>query len=93
MGIVQLPNYKFYWSRELQFPSVDDVMSINQYGKLRQYLHFVDSNAPNNNYKKLFKAKRIVSVIRDKCVKVKPEECQAIDGQIILCKTKRSKIQ
>ena len=37
MGIVQLPNYEAYWSRELQFPPVADVMPINRYEKLRQF--------------------------------------------------------
>ena len=36
MGIVQLPNHKAYWSRELRFPRVADVMPINRYEKLRK---------------------------------------------------------
>ena len=36
MGIVQLPNHKAYWSRELRFPPVADVMPINRYEKLRK---------------------------------------------------------
>ena len=75
MGIVQIPIYKVCWSRELRFPSVADVMSINQYEQLRQYLHFLGNNASNNDYEKLFEANPIVRVIRDKCVKVEPEEC------------------
>ena len=93
MGIVQLPNYKAYWSRELRFPPVADVMPINRYVKLRQYLHFVDNNAPNNDNDKLFKVRLIITAIRDECVKVEPDEFQAVDEQIIPCKTKRSKIR
>ena len=91
MGIVQLPNYKAYWSRELRFPPVLDVMPINRYEKLRQYLHSVDNNAPNNDNDKLFKVRPIITAIRDECVKVEPEEFQVVDEQIISCKTKRSK--
>ena len=65
MGIVQLPNYEAYWSRELQFPPVADVMPINRYEKLRQYLHFVDNNAPNNDNDKLFKVRPTITAIRD----------------------------
>ena len=36
MGIVQLPNYKAYWTRELRFPPVADVMPITRYEELRQ---------------------------------------------------------
>ena len=93
VGIVQLPNYKAYWSRELRFPPVADAMPINQYEKLRQYLHFVDNNAPNNDNDKLFKVRSIMTAIKDECVKVEPEEFQAIDEKIIPCKIKRSKIR
>ena len=50
IGIVQILIYKVCWSRELRFPSVADVMSINQYEQLRQYLHFLGNNAPNNDF-------------------------------------------
>ena len=93
MGIVQLPNHKAYWSRELRFPPVADVMPINRYEKLSQYLHFVDNNAPNNDNDKLFKVRPIITAIRDECVKLEPEKLQAVDEQIIPCKTKRSKIR
>ena len=33
----------------------------------------------------------IITAIRDECAKVEPEEFQAVDEQIISCKTKRSK--
>ena len=63
MGIAQLPNYKAYWSRELRFPPVADVMPINRYEKLSQYLHFVDNNAPNNDNDKLFKVRPTITAI------------------------------
>lgn len=53
LGTVQLPNYKAYWSRKLQFPLVADMTSTNQHKKLRQ--NIVDNNAPNNDIDKLFK--------------------------------------
>ena len=84
---------KLYWSRELRFPPVAGVMPINRYEKLRQYLHFVDSNAPNIDNDKLFKVRPIITAIRDECVREKAEEFQAVDQQIISCKTKRSKIR
>ena len=92
MGIVQLPNYNSHWSRELWFPPVADVMAINRYEKLRQYLHSIDNNAPNNDNDKLFKVRPIITATRNECIKVEPEEFQAVDQQIIPCKTKRSKI-
>ena len=35
----------------------------------------------------------IITAIRDECVKIEPEEFQAVDEKIIRCKTKRSKIR
>ena len=49
-------------------------MPINRYEKLRHYLHFVDNNAPNNNNDKLFKVRPMITAIRDKYIKVEPEE-------------------
>ena len=93
MGIVQLPNYNSHWSRELWFPPVAVVMAINLYEKLRQYLYSIDNNAPNNDNDKLFKVRPIITAIRNECIKVEPEEFQAVDQQIIPCKTTRSKIR
>ena len=69
------------------------MIPINWYEKLRQYLHFVDSSAPDIDNDKLFKVRPIITAIRDECIKVKAEEFQAVDEQIIPCKTKRSKIR
>ena len=90
---MQLPNYKAYWSREIPFPPVVDVMPINQYEKLRQYLHYVDNSAPNSDNDKLFKVRPIITTIRDTCIKVEPEEFQAVNEQVIPYKTKRRKIR
>ena len=42
MGIVRMPNYLSYWSRELRYPPVADVMPRNRFQALTQHLHFVD---------------------------------------------------
>ena len=44
MCIVQLPNYKVYWSKELRFSPVADVMPIYRHEELRQTSTFVDKN-------------------------------------------------
>ena len=76
MGIVQ-SKIKAYWSRELWFAPVADVMPINC----------------DNDNDKLFKVRPIITAIRDEWVKEEPEEFQAVNEQIISCKTKRSKIR
>ena len=39
MSFVQLPAYRMYWSKETRYPPVADVMSINRYKLLSEYLH------------------------------------------------------
>ena len=68
------------------------MIPINRYEKLKQHLHFVDNNTPNNDNDKLFKVRPIITATRDESVKVEPEEFQAVDDQVIPCKTRRSKI-
>ena len=48
-------------------------MPINQYEKLRQYLHFVDNNAPNSDNDKPFNVRPIITAMRDECVKIEAE--------------------
>ena len=91
MGIAQLPNYKAYWSRELRFPPVADVMPINQYEKLRQYLHFVDNNAPNNDNDKLFKVRPTITAIRDECVKINQKNSKQSMSKLFLVKLRELK--
>ena len=44
MGIVSLPSIANYWSRELRYPAIADVMPRNRFQQLLKYLHFVDNN-------------------------------------------------
>lgn len=93
MGIINLPLYHLYWSRELHYPTIADVMPRGRFKELPRYLHVVDNNSfdPEKN-DKLFKIRPLIKAIRNECVKVEPEEYQSVDEQIIPSKTKRSKI-
>ena len=93
MGIIQLPNYRAYWCKNIRISQIADKMSVNRFEKLREYLHFVDNNLGNTENDKLFKVKPIIDAVRAECVKIEPEEYLSIEEQIIPCKTKRSKIR
>ena len=47
MGIIQLLNYRAYWSKNTQISQIADKTPVNRFEKLRQYLHFVDNNLGN----------------------------------------------
>ena len=87
MGIITIPSYKLYWSRELRYSPVADVMARNRYHLLTSNLHFVnnDSIDPSD---KLAKIRPIRTAVRNECTKVEPEEFNSVDEQIIPSKTK-----
>ena len=92
MGIVQLPQYMLYWSHQLRYPPVADVMSRNRFQQLMENLHFVNNDDIDKN-DKLAKITSIINAVRDECVKVEPEEYHSVDEQIIPSKTKFSSIR
>lgn len=94
MGIVRMPRYEYYWSRELRYPAVADVMPLKRFEQLRRFLHVVDNDTfDEHSSNKLFKIQPLIDLVRKECIKVEPEEFHSIDEQIIPCKTKRSKIR
>ena len=83
MGIIQLLNYRAYWSKNTQISQIADKTPVNRFEKLRQYLHFVDNNLGNTKNDKLFKGKPTFDVVRAECIRIEPEEYLSLDEQII----------
>ena len=63
MGIIQLPNYGAYWSKNTQISQIADKMPVNGFEKLKQYLHFVDNNVGNTE-----NDKPILDAVRAECL-------------------------
>ena len=60
MGIVHLPSYTLYWSTQLRYSAIADVMPLKRFEKLR-FLHFVDNMSYNQaEGDKLFKIRPII---------------------------------
>lgn len=94
MGVVNLPAYTLYWSNELRYASIANVMSLKRFEFLKRSLHVVNNNTFNpDDGDKLFKIRPLLEAVRNECIKVEPEECQSVDEQIIPSKTKRTKIR
>ena len=49
MVVIALPSYTHYWSNELQYPSIADVMPRKRFEKLCRFLHFVDNMRSEEN--------------------------------------------
>ena len=66
MGIVQLPNYRCYWSRRpvLNIPAISEIMSRNRYEQITRYFHLNDcsQNPPRTSpdHDKLHKVRPIL---------------------------------
>ena len=80
MGIVSLPSYKCYWSQQLRYSPVADVMSLNRFQLLLENLHFVNNDEIDKN-DKLAKIRPIVDIVRNQCIEVEPEEYHSVDEQ------------
>ena len=93
MGIIKLPSYRNYWPGALGYPAIADVMLRNRFETLSRYLHFVDNDSVHDVCDKLFKIRLILTAVRNKCLKVEPEEYHSIDEQILPSKTKYTKIR
>lgn len=61
MGIVHLPSYTLYWSTQMRYPAIADVMPLKRFEKLRRFLHFVDNTTYDQaKGDKLFKIRPVV---------------------------------
>ena len=96
MSIVRMPSYTMYWAAETRYPCIADVMPINRYKKLRQFLHVSDNTLAENDVNKgnrLYKIQPVLDHVRNNCLKVDPEVENSIDEQIIPAKTRYSGIR
>lgn len=90
MSIVHMPNTRSYWSDELEFSKIKNVMTINKFEKIRQSIHFNDNETyilPNNpGFDCLHKIRPILDHLRSKFHTVPLELHLSIDEQ--MCSTK-----
>ena len=96
MGIVKMPKYNSYWAGETKYSPIADVMALNRYRKLRQFLHANDNSEKDRTESKgnkLYKIDPILQSLRENCQKIEQEEFQSIDEQIVPAKTKFSGIR
>ena len=94
MCIVQMPRYPMYWEAATRYTPIADLISRDQFKKLKSFLHFSDnSTAPGKNdeaYDKLYKVRPLLQMLRKNCLAAPPEAHNAVDEQIIPFKGKSS---
>lgn len=96
-GIIKVPSYRMYWANATRVSSVAEVMPRNKFEQIKWKLHFNDNakmkQRTEPGYDKLFKLRPLVDAIRANCLKLKPEEHNAVDEVLIPCKSRSSMIQ
>ena len=96
MSIIKLPSFVMYWAVETRYPYVADVMPINRYKKLRQFLHVSDNTFAQNDENRgnrLYKIQPVLDHVRNNCLKIDPEVQNSADEKIIPAKTRYSGIR
>ena len=85
MGVVQIPHVRGYWESDTRYPPVADVMPRNRFETLMRHLHIVNNCEVSEDEKKsrLWKINPWISLFRNNCLKVAPEECHAVDEMMI----------
>lgn len=92
MSLAPLPNIRMYWATELGIPLIMETMSLNDFKKICQFLHFNDNSTqpPSDNpgYDRLHKIRPILETLKKKCQSVPKREALSVDEQ--MCATKAS---
>ena len=96
LSILKLPTYHLYWSEEMHYAPVADLMSRDRYKNIRIYLHVADNTMkdnPGNTGKKLYRVAPVIDHVKQNCNKIEPGQYQSIDEQIVPAKTRFSRIR
>ena len=94
VGIVQMSAYTNYWAAETRVNIIADTMSRKRYKELRRSIHLLDNTLQDQNKQdKLFKIRPLLEIVLANCLKVEQQKVISKDSQIILSKTKRSRIR
>ena len=84
MGNVSLQRIRMYWQPTTRIDRVADIMPVNRFFKIRQYIHVVSAKEPpENNNDKFWKIAPVIAAVRKACLQLPREEFSSIDEQMI----------
>lgn len=89
-SLVHMPNLRSFWSKDLRFAPVADVMPVNVFEKIRRFIHFANNETfiPRDQpgHDRLHKIRPLVDFFNNKFSSVPLEQHLSIDEQ--MCSTK-----
>lgn len=85
MGNMRYPRVRCYWDTKLRIPLIADNMSLNRFFRLRQHVHFVDTEHrdPATANDRFWKVRPLYQKIRNRCLSLPLEGELCIDEQMI----------
>lgn len=89
-SLVHMPNIRSFWSKELRFAPVADMMPINRFEKIRRFVHFTNNETfisrDQPGHDRLHKIRLLVEFLNNKFSSISLEQHLSIDKQ--MCSTK-----
>lgn len=71
MGVVDMPAYTDYWSNDLKYSKIAEIMTLKRFQALRRYIHFNDNMEDNGD--RYHKIRALVEKVRRNCALNIPE--------------------
>ncbi|XP_033823196.1 piggyBac transposable element-derived protein 2-like [Periophthalmus magnuspinnatus] len=95
MGLAPMAGTRMFWETDTRYPQVADIMSRNRFQNIIAHLHFVDNMVVTEEDKtdKLWKIRPWLTMFRNNCLKLVPEEYNSIDEQMVPFKGKYSGVK
>ena len=81
MSLIKLASGRRYWSNRFRISQIADVMSFNNFGRVKRFLHFSDNMFSSDD--KLKKLRTLADKLRDRFRAVPLEQNLSVDEQII----------
>lgn len=88
MGIVNMPSYVDYWSGNLRYGLVADLMSLKRYQQIRRFLHFADNTLEDGD--RYYKVRPVVEKIKKNCLMFETDRKFSIDEMMIPYKGRKA---
>ncbi|KAF9405413.1 hypothetical protein HW555_013841, partial [Spodoptera exigua] len=91
MGIIDMPAYTDYWSREFRYSQIADIMPLKKFQQLRRYIHFNNNLLDDGD--RYYKIRPLADMLRANFLKVPHEKKISIDEMMVPYKGKKLVIE
>ena len=94
MGIVNMPDFKIYWTAETLYLAIANVMLRERFIQIKGCFHISYNQdligSDRSKHYKLFKFRQLYDRVKNNCISLPSEEYNSVDDQMIPLKGKQS---